>query len=328
MSRNKKSKDKDKCKDDGSSRNIIEEPNVDPPMSPNEGENKGKFTQTHEKRIEKRRREKETNQCTERRKRSIDEETRNPEKRTRKIQKSNHHRAKSPEVIKRQQEKNECNGMESSRHSFPTNPLDHCETPLQAYRDLESFLLAFCKLKGLTPATVKIWDPYFCNGTVKEHLHQLGFINVRNENRDFYQQIQDHDLPSYDLLLTNPPYSDNHVDTLMQFCKSQSQPYALLMPNWVARKKDYTLKGQPHFFLSPLKAYTYIMPSWADKRQDHVGEDGQTRPYFSSWYIGGVATPISDQFHDLMDRVAKGQSWVVAKTIKGLKWKIQKKPHW
>jgi hypothetical protein len=322
MSKNTKNKDEDK----GSSKDLIDKPKVDPPMNPKE-ENRSKKTERKEKRLVKRRREVESDQSAEQGKHSFDGESHNPEKRKRKDRKSKYHRGDSAKVVEPQLEKEECNGKESPRHSFPTNPLDHCETPLQAYRDLQAFLLALCQLKRLTPSTLRIWDPYFCDGKVKEHLHQLGFTNVRNENRDFYQRIQDHDLPDCDLLLTNPPYSDNHIDKLMQFCKSQSQPYVLLMPNWVARKKDYALKGQPHFFLSPVNAYMYIMPSWAEERQDHVGEDGQTRPYFSSWYIGGVRKPLSDQFHDEMDCVAKNQSWVVAKTIKGLKWKIQKKSH-
>jgi hypothetical protein len=220
------------------------------------------------------------------------------------------------------------NGAEViSRHSFPTNPLDHCETPFQAYQDLTRFLLAYCKSNDFTPSSLKIWDPYFCDGRVKEHLDRLGFCNVRNENRDFYQRIRDHDLPEYDLLLTNPPYSDDHVEKLLHFCKGQSKPYALLMPNWVARKRDYALVDQPLFYLSPVEAYTYVMPSWVEGRQDHVGEDGKTRPYFSSWYIGGISKLVSEKFHDEMDRVARNQPWVVAKTIKGLKWKIQKKQH-
>jgi hypothetical protein len=214
-----------------------------------------------------------------------------------------------------------------SRHSFPTNPLDHCETPFQAYQDLTRFLLAYCKSNDLTPASLKIWDPYFCDGRVKEHLDRLGFCNVRNENRDFYQRIRDNDMPEYDLLLTNPPYSDDHVDNLLQFCKYQSKPYALLMPNWVARKRDYALIDQPLFYLSPVEAYTYVMPSWVEGRQEHVGEDGKTRPYFSSWYIGGISKLVSEKFHDEMDSMARNQPWVVAKTIKGLKWKIQKKQH-
>lgn len=229
------------------------------------------------------------------------------------------------DCITKQEQEQELNEGNLIKHAFPTNPLDHCETPFQAYQDLNSLLMAFCKSLDLNPSSLKIWDPYFCNGMVKEHLDQLGFTNVRNENRDFYQRIKDNDMPEYDMILTNPPYSDDHVDKLLQFCKSQSKPFALLMPNWVARKKVYGLKGDQLFYLSPTEAYTYIMPSWAEARKDYVGDDGLTRPYVSSWYIGGVSKQSSERFHDEMDRISKNQSWVVAKTIKGLKWKIQKK---
>ena len=40
------------------------------------------------------------------------------------------------------------------------------------------------------------------------------------------------------MLVTNPPYSGDNVERLMQHCKSSGRPFALLMPNWVY-VKDY-----------------------------------------------------------------------------------------
>jgi len=111
------------------------------------------------------------------------------------------------DCITKQEQERELNEGNLIKHAFPTNPLDHCETPFQAYQDLNSLLMAFCKSLDLNPSSLKIWDPYFCNGMVKENLDQLGFTNVRNENRDFYQLIKDNDMPEYDMILTNPPYS-------------------------------------------------------------------------------------------------------------------------
>jgi hypothetical protein len=99
------------------------------------------------------------------------------------------------------------------------------------------------------------------------------------------------------------------------------------MPNWVARKSEYKslIGNTPHFFLSPVKAYTYTMPSWNEK-PDHIQESGETTPYLSSWYISLNCSEVEmSKIENRLDAVAKKQNiWVVAKTVKGLKWKIQK----
>ena len=154
-------------------------------------------------------------------------------------------------------------------------------------------------------------------------------MHVINDNVDFYRQIQNGSIPEHDLLLTNPPYSDDHIEKLLTYATSQDKPFCLLMPNWVARKAEYkSLVGTtPHFFLSPMSPYTYTMPSW-NERPEHVKDDGMTTPYLSSWYISlNVDDAELGKVVNRLDCIAKGQVppfWVVAKTVKGLKWKIQK----
>ena len=129
-------------------------------------------------------------------------------------------------------------------------------------------------------------------------------------------------------------------------------PCCLLLPNWVSRKSEYRKRfvtpivasreptGQDKssnnfelFYLAPLQPYTYTMPSFvaSKDRPNHVGSNGQTTPYQSCWYL---VVPTSHRkgnqtksLLDSMDAMAKRQSpqaWVVAKTVKGLKWKAQK----
>ena len=43
---------------------------------------------------------------------------------------------------------------------------------------------------ALKPKDLKIWDPYFCKGTVVRHLAEVGFYKVRNLNEDFYKVQQ------------------------------------------------------------------------------------------------------------------------------------------
>ena len=216
------------------------------------------------------------------------------------------------------------------RHNFETHALDHCETPLVAYQHLRPVLEAIAVyLKIHPPQNLRIWDPYFCDGTVQRHLAECGFPNVINENVDFYTLNES---PPHDVLVTNPPYSGDHIELLLRFCleKNKSKPLCLLMPNWVARKPDYkdmVGKDTPLFYLTPLQPYTYTMPAWVAEKPTHVSpKTGHTTPYLSSWYISSNnhTSTIEDRMNSLAKRQTPPPEWVVAKTIKGLKWKIQK----
>ena len=260
------------------------------------------------------------------------------------------------------------------QHDFVTNALDHCETPRIAYQHLiESVLLELGSdgvvnddnHKTKTMATMRIWDPYYCNGATKRHLQALGFNNVIHENQDFYKLIEcKATIPDHDVFLTNPPYSEDHIERLLTFLNtnnikiddgdgdpthdnnalSSSRPFCLLLPNWVARKKEYKtlLSHKTVFYVSPVEPYGYQMPSWnTPQRPDHVGEDGRTTPYLSSWYIhAGIQTEalVTKLLHQQQERrktsgvshkeqrqrANSTRGWVVARTIKGLKWNIQK----
>lgn len=75
-----------------------------------------------------------------------------------------------------------------------------------------------------------------------------------NECEDFYARIAAHDLPRHDVLVTNPPYSGDNVERLLQHCKGAGVPFALLMPNWVY-VKDYFRRLFPRgiWYLVPKK---------------------------------------------------------------------------
>lgn len=225
----------------------------------------------------------------------------------------------------------ELTASSSSRHTFETNCMDHCETPLCAYQHIQPVLEIISKQLNVQPSKLKIWDPYYCDGTVKQHLASLGFHHVINENVDFYQIIKVTP-PVHDVLLTNPPYSDDHIERLLDFvAKQHNKPFCLLMPNWVARKAEYKsiMKETNMIYLSPVVPYTYIMPAWNTK-PDHIDKaTGETTPYLSSWYISFGNQKVLDMstIENKLDSLSKKQTprvWVVAKTIKGLKWKIQK----
>ena len=97
-------------------------------------------------------------------------------------------------------------------HPFDTDSADHAETPVEAYRDVAPLMAAVAASLGRSSAGLRIWDPYFCAGSMKQRLGSLGFSDVHNVNEDFYAVTRESRCPPYDLLLTNPPYSADHME--------------------------------------------------------------------------------------------------------------------
>jgi hypothetical protein len=164
-----------------------------------------------------------------------------------------------------------------------------------------------------------IYDPYYCDGAVIRNLNELGFTNVYNRKEDCYAVWEQQNaaatlssnspnshLPPFDVLVTNPPYSDNHIERLIQFISSNvfgARPWFLLLPNWV-HKKDYFVQAskstttahgraaalQPFFIVPPShRRYVYVPPPHfrsARKSDVHV----KSSPFVSMWYCwGGTA---------------------------------------
>uniref|UniRef100_A0A6U6BWP0 Uncharacterized protein n=1 Tax=Guillardia theta TaxID=55529 RepID=A0A6U6BWP0_GUITH len=188
------------------------------------------------------------------------------------------------------QKKTEEDPAEPQAGNFPyeIDDADHAETPAEAYADISHVLEYVAGILKKDNNTVKIYDPYYCNGSVKKRLMRQGFPNVYNEREDFYKAIEDKRIPSHDILLTNPPYSGDHPERLMNFISRTKSPWFLLMPNWVYTKdyyKDLILNkacsSNPPFYYIPKKRYTYWTPPWLHSSQFGVS----TSPFPSFWYI-------------------------------------------
>lgn len=74
---------------------------------------------------------------------------------------------------------------------------------------------------------------------MKRHLADLGFANVYNECEDFYARLSAHDYPEHDVLLTNPPYSSDHLQKIIRHVTTSGKPWLLLVPNFVYVKEYY-----------------------------------------------------------------------------------------
>lgn len=179
---------------------------------------------------------------------------------------------------------------------------DHCETPFKAYRDIEPFLFALAKALKRTKGELKIYDPYFCEGSMKAHLRALGFESVYNENEDFYEKVATRSTPEYDVLVTNPPYSGDHFKRILEFCRDSNKPWLLLLPNFVCRKTYYApsigAKAKPMFLIpDAAKPYRY----WAPGRQGFETRAKGTTPFETFWYIN---------FNDVLDAETMRTWWI------------------
>jgi hypothetical protein len=193
------------------------------------------------------------------------------------------------------------------RYSFQVDDTDHCETPLEAYLHLTDLLDQVAKSLGKSRSNLSIYDPYYCDGGVKRKLESLGFANVTNSNRDFYDDISKGHTPSYDVLVTNPPYSGVHMEKLLQFCADNApKPYMLLLPHFVYTKDYYQRVFQAGreevldpFFLVPTSRYAYLPPKWvseSDGSKALARGREKTSPFPSFWYCCADGKVISNNW--------------------------------
>lgn len=167
--------------------------------------------------------------------------------------------------------------------AFQADADDHAETPHQAYADIAAALDWLARRLRKSRQELKIYDPYYCAGGVKRRLGELGFLRVTNENVDCYKTWRDVDC---DLLLTNPPYSADHLTKLAAFCSERQHPWLWLVPEWAHKREDVTtaLGRRRLLYLSPSKRYVYEPPSLyrAKKKSD---THKKTAPFHSIWIV-------------------------------------------
>lgn len=73
---------------------------------------------------------------------------------------------------------------------FETDFNDHFETPKRAYRDIKPVARVIARRCGVDTASLRVYDPYFCRGSMVKHMNELGFQSVINLKRDFYKDIE------------------------------------------------------------------------------------------------------------------------------------------
>ena len=173
---------------------------------------------------------------------------------------------------------------------YAVDDADHCETGADAYADIEPLLCQVAAALNKTKDELLIYDPFYCQGAVKRHLATLGFTNVYNRMEDFYEVQRQKAGPDFDVLVTNPPYSAEHIEAILRFCVKANKPWFLLVPNYVYRKPYYEeclalRAGQAAtpMYLTPGHRYAYQSP--ASLRHQLKSKELATSPFLSFWYL-------------------------------------------
>jgi len=171
--------------------------------------------------------------------------------------------------------------------NFEVDYNDHFETPLLAFADLLPYLKKLGEQLNPPKAVgeLVLYDPYWCQGRMRELLHSLGVRHVINENRDFYADIAAGKLPAYDVLVTNPPYSGDHKTRLLDFITSplaSAKPFALLLPVYTAGKAYW----RSYISLNAAATEAYLLPAAAYEYSHPEGTGHAAPPFFSAWFLG------------------------------------------
>lgn len=167
--------------------------------------------------------------------------------------------------------------------TFDADWHDHCETPFEAFRDIEPILFRIATALGRTKESLVIYDPYFCEGTMRSHLARLGFTNVYNRDEDCYAVWAAGRTPAFDVLLTNPPFSGDHMLRALRFAATCGKPFLLLLPNFVCYKKSYDTVVPPAVspaFLVPSRRYVFYAPG-----RTNGDVTAPTSPFDTFWHI-------------------------------------------
>jgi hypothetical protein len=199
----------------------------------------------------------------------------------------------------------------SSNLPFETNY--HFETPFQAYLDIKPVIDWLCTSQLKTEKhTVRLYDPYYCNGKTAKQLKDLGYDNILHEKRDFYKDISNDTVPAHDIFITNPPFSDSHKTQCLSYCfqklrepfespdenNKKAIPFLLLMPAYVAAKQYYRefLSKEPE----SVNDMVYLIPSTTYK-YNHPENTGKDDCPFNSLWFFGLAKNHINSFQNYMD---------------------------
>ena len=132
---------------------------------------------------------------------------------------------------------------------------------------------------------LQIYDPYYCDGAAKRHLASLGFLDVHNEQEDFYSMVLSGKTPTFDAIVTNPPFGDTHTEYCLRYAVWSGKPSFVLMPNYVYTRpffQEACGKCKPMWLVSP-KRFAYKSPKHLREGRN-AKQRAYTSPTHTFWY--------------------------------------------
>ena len=190
-------------------------------------------------------------------------------------------------------------GTAPQLYPFPVDTADHCETPYEAYEDIDAVLKTTLHLvNNKSKHDIQLYDSYYCAGSFVEHMKNLGYSNVYNRCEDFYEKIEKKLIPEHDILITNPPYSSDHVEKLFNFISTHNKDKScfLLLPSYFCQRKYFKsfFQKMKLFFIVPSRRYRYRAPK-GGRDSDSMRKDRKNAPFISFWYC---ALPVNINKND------------------------------
>jgi hypothetical protein len=197
---------------------------------------------------------------------------------------------------------------------------DDRETPLTALEDLLPILSAVADLNQFPLNQLAIYDPYFCHGGIKIHLESLGLDSqrIQNEPIDCYVAQKSGKVQPFDILVSNPPYSGDHIRRCLHYSVKSQKPWSLLLPSNVIHRSWFQeeMKNSLIFYLAPHRRYEFVVRETA---QSHI-------PMVTMWFIGipSGSDELKAKIFESWSASAHTKRAVLTETFEGLPRKIRK----
>jgi hypothetical protein len=133
-----------------------------------------------------------------------------------------------------------------------------------------------------------IWECAWGGGSLARHLKKEGF-KVIGANEDFLQSKYEWDDESFDIIITNPPYSLK--EEFLERCYELGKPFALLMPLTAleGKKRGELYRKYGIQLIIPNKRINFITPSGK----------GSGSWFATAWFTWGLNLPKNLMFVDL-----------------------------
>lgn len=203
---------------------------------------------------------------------------------------------------------------------------DDRETPLIAVQDVFPLVSAFSDSSMKMMQDVDIYDPYYCKGAIREHLLSLGCNRrrIHNDPVDCYAAQKNKAVPLFDVLISNPPYSGDHIQRCIHYAVASAKPWALLLPSNVFLRPWFgaSIKDQKVWFIAPHERYGFEYDPATDnilssEKEKHV-------PFVTMWYVGGMTDELREALLSLWPTGGRSCSATLAQSADLLPRRIKK----